>query len=267
MAAAAAADSPPAALSNFVGSNLPSLTLHAYHHCPFCVRVQLVLGWLKVQHQVKNYGYGLGADPDQCAGHGYGAGGGPVLLTGKKELPVLSGEQVPVEAGTRGMSESLRIVSYATSLAPGKGLAPATNRADVQEWMKKLPPALPKLLRTRLFKMPLKDFADERDVAYFKWNFEKNGFDFAAAEAETPALVAVVSGLFSELDAMLNGTSEMTGGPCLNAWGIGVDDVLLIPVLRNLTCVAGLQWPPKLREYVETACAAADVELYTKFAI
>ena len=39
----------------------PKLTLHLYEHCPFCVRVQLTLGWKGIPYETKAYGYGANA--------------------------------------------------------------------------------------------------------------------------------------------------------------------------------------------------------------
>jgi glutaredoxin 2 len=40
----------------------------------------------------------------------------------------------------------------------------------------------------------------------------------------------------------------------------------VLPVLRSLTCVKGLEMPPLVREYVETGCARAGVPLFNEMA-
>ena len=45
-----------------------------------------------------------------------------------------------------------------------------------------------------------------------------------------------------------------------------LDDALVLPVLRSLTCVEGVEWPPRVREYLETACEKAGVALFTEHA-
>ena len=40
------------------GSSAYSVVLHLYDHCPFCIRVDLALGWANVNYQRKLYGYG-----------------------------------------------------------------------------------------------------------------------------------------------------------------------------------------------------------------
>ena len=53
-----------------------ALKVHLYDHCPYCTRVELVLGWHRRRYARKVYGY---ADVT-----------GPTALTGKKVLPVIT---------------------------------------------------------------------------------------------------------------------------------------------------------------------------------
>lgn len=258
-AGAAAGDSPV--------SPAPLLTLHVYDHCPFCLRAELALGWLGAPYRREVYGYGQGADPEQCGGTGYGPEEGPRKLTGKKILPVLEGEGVPAPAGMRGLLESLEICSYAAVSKRGGGsLAPATGRGDLGRWLEKHKPVYDQLVRPRLIQMPVKDWRDPQDIAYSRWKYiTTQGFDYAAAEAATPRLLEEMAGLLEELTPLLRGTTA-DGVPCLNAWGLSMDDILVLPNLRNLTCVAGLRWPAAVDAYVERACSKAGVALYTAHA-
>jgi len=78
------------------GTRAPAaLTLHLYDHCPFCIRIELILCRLNIPYDRVVYGYGQGAGADR---KGYDESGGPVALTGKKMLPVL-------EMGGRKYSE------------------------------------------------------------------------------------------------------------------------------------------------------------------
>ena len=79
-------------------SKQKKIVLHLYDHCPFCVRVELVLGWKNIKFERKLYGYG---DIE-----------GPTRLTGKKMLPVL---EYYDETGTKKlMPESLDIIKLLT---------------------------------------------------------------------------------------------------------------------------------------------------------
>jgi glutaredoxin 2 len=116
----------------FSGMKTTKLTLHSYGHCPFCVRVRLVAGWCGVPLTLVHHGYGAGADPSKNEGNGYDPKGGPVAVSGKKELPVLVGDELP--GGM--MVESMQICSFLGAQAAG--IAPATGRGDVEEWKKEL---------------------------------------------------------------------------------------------------------------------------------
>ena len=71
-----------------------SLTLYHYVHCPFCIRVRLVLGFLNLNYESVVVSYD---DEDT-----------PKSLTGKKMLPILAHDK-----GV--MNESLEIISFLDS--------------------------------------------------------------------------------------------------------------------------------------------------------
>lgn len=244
--------------------------MHLYDHCPYCVRAELTLGWHGVPFERVVYGYGEGANPENCGGTGYGATDGPIKLTGKKMLPVLEGEAVPAPEGMVGLPESLEICSYvAGALGPGQ-MAPATGRGDIDGWLGRLRPVSSKLVLPRFPKMPVKDWADPRDAEYARWKYvTKSAFNYEEAEAATPQLLEEAGALLEELVPMLRGTTTVDGAsvPCLNKWGFSMDDILVLPLLRNLTCVAGLKWPAQVRTYLESICGKAGVKLYTENAV
>jgi len=102
------------------------------------------------------------------------------------------------------------------------------------------------------------DFGSKEDVDYCRGKYTKQGFDFEAAEAETPELLGQMSELLSEFEALLQSDTAITG-PGPRGW----DDLVLLPDLRSLTIVKGLVWPPRVEAYVRTACEEAGVDLYT----
>lgn len=78
-----------------------ALKLHLYDHCPYCTRVELVLGWHGRRYERAVYGY---ADVK-----------GPTALTGKKVLPVITWRDEDGMEHTLG--ESLDIIEAASKLA------------------------------------------------------------------------------------------------------------------------------------------------------
>jgi len=246
---------------------LTPLELHCYDACPFCMRARLVLGHVGLPFEVQFYAYGQGADPAACDGHGYDPLEGPVTLTGKKMLPVLTGAGVPSRSEASSSSESalpesLEICSFAAGVARDGRVAPATGRADVAAWLEAFLPVCRSLTLPRLVRLPLPDFASPSDVDYHKWKHAQGGFDYAEAEAASPALKEQVEALLLELDHLVRGQTREEA-PCLNEWGFSMDDVLVLPHLRLLTCVAGVAWPPKVAAYLESASARGGMDLYT----
>ena len=65
------------------------------------------------------------------------------------------------------------------------------------------------------------------------------------------------------LAAMLGGVHPTDQSPCLNAWGFGIDDALVLPYLRNLQpSAADLdEWPAVVRAYLEMASERCGVPL------
>ena len=243
----------------------PSYKLHLYDHCPFCVRAELVMGRLGIPYERVVYGYGQGAP---ASSPGYGPSDGPIELTGKKMLPVLEGAGVPTnDPKWAGMPESLDICSFiiatASDTAPNdRKIAPATDRDDVSDWLKRVRSVNSGLTRPRIIRMPVKDWADPRDVAYAQWKYTtKMNFKYDEAMESTSELLLEMQALLQELEGMLRGRGA-DGEPYLNQWGFSIDDVKVLPILRNLTCVPGLTFPPRVKAYLELGCSKSGVSLY-----
>jgi hypothetical protein len=95
-----------------LGINSPKYTLNVYDHCPYCLRVEVLMGHAGIEYERVVHGYGAGA-PDGAPG--YDRGGGPKLLTGHKMLPVLQGENLPpLKEGYKGLPESLDVCAFLT---------------------------------------------------------------------------------------------------------------------------------------------------------
>ncbi|KAL3916528.1 MAG: hypothetical protein SGPRY_006781, partial [Prymnesium sp.] len=179
---------------------LNPLTLHAYDSCPFCARARLVLGWNGIPSRCEFYPYGQGADPELCEGFGYSPSEGPIQLTGKKQLPVLTGQGLPLRNGVEALTESLEICSFAAAVSKKPAVAPATGRADVSSWLDRVAGVSAGLVRPRVLKLDLSDFRDDRDVAYARWRSEQGGFDYKRAEDDTPSLLQELQPLLEEVE-------------------------------------------------------------------
>ena len=94
----------------------------------------------------------------------------------------------------------------------------------------------------RVVRMPIADWADPRDVAYRRFK-KKLPIELPPVAAQ-PEQLAALNAKLAELPALLRGEG------CANAWGWGMDDVVLLPLLRSFTCVAGVSWPAEVEAYL-----------------
>lgn len=235
-------------------------TFHCYDHCPFGNRVAFLMDHFGIKYKKVVYGYGCGALPKDCEGEGYDGPLNPRKLTGKKQLPVLEGPGVPCAPNAIGMPESLEICSFLIG-RHGLVVPCASGRADIQEFTNFLldKNIMNPLTLTRLTKMPVADWADPRDISYHFWKHKKKGDILEFEAAEDAAAIASVNAKLTELPALLRGEAW------LNPWGWGMDDVLLLPWLRRLTCIKGIVFPEPVRNYM--TAVGAKVEDYSKQAI
>ena len=88
----------------------------------------------------------------------------------------------------------------------------------------------------------------------------KDGFDYEDAMSRTASLVSQANDLLEELEGLLYCENSC------NAWGKGMDDIVLLPDLRSLTCVKGIVWPEKVRKYIDTCYQGVLSGLYDDYA-
>merc|ERR1711879_220087 len=206
------------------------------------IRVELALAWLGIPYERKVYGYG---DME-----------GPKKLTGKKILPVL---EWPAEKYT---PESLDIVHLLDSQTPHRSIAPATQREDIRDWLTRLDPIRRLLSRPRIIKMPIPDWEKEKDVAYARAKYEKQGFNYLAAESKTPELLKQINPMLEEFSERI-----LYDEYSVNEFGFGLDDILVLPDIRTMTCVKGIVWPSKLKNYIKNSFCATRAQPYFDVAL
>jgi len=236
-----------------IGKN--QLRLHLYDHCPFCIRVELALGWKAQPYERVVYGYGdkLGDDSKQ------GCYDGGVVLTGKKELPVL--EKIGPDGKREWLkAESLDILDWVQEES-GCPFQAKSDREDLKQFFASDGrfKVLQRIIsRPRAIKMTnLKDWSREEDRAYAKAKYEKGGFDYAAAEACDAESISEMNTLLEQADNLLGSDDSLyeDGVP-------GFDDLLYLPEFRTVTLAKGVEWPERLQKYVISAHSEANVDTY-----
>ena len=113
-----------------------------------------------------------------------------------------------------------------------------------------------KLVQPRVIKLRLPEFETPEAVKYFTDKKEKSIGSFAANLEKTGQYVQRLNGDLAELETLMT-----EGGAGLNG-EIGMEDILVFPILRNLTVVRGVEWPQKVMDYLLHMSEASGVPLY-----
>jgi len=244
--------------------------VHVYDHCPFCVRVRLALGIKNLKHNVNFL-----ANDDIPT---------PTMLIGKKIAPIFA---IPEDDFI--MSESLDIIEKVDSDerfgATGQ-LLPATGRKDIKAWQKSVQALLRTLQRPRYVAtglLPEFQQIDSRHAfiknhqlpPYEKVEWKGDGTEenpgmpmdekltlYAEAMAKDPTpLLEDLNAKLIELDDMVYSEYYCSEG------GLSMDDIDLWSRLRSITIIKDVQWPTKLRAYMDNLSALGDVPLYDEMAL
>jgi glutaredoxin 2 len=185
------------------------------------------------------------------------------------------------------MGESLDIIKLVDAddrFGATPVILPATDRADIKAWQKATQTLLRTLQRPRYVATGLMPEFQQLDGrhAFIKnhqlppyekeeWKGTKDapGMNmaeklqlYAEAMANDPApLVEELNAKLVELDDIVYSEHFCSEG------GISYDDIDLWSRLRSITIIKGVQWPTKLRSYMDNLSALGDVPLYDEMAL
>lgn len=211
------------------------MKLYVYDHCPFCVRARMIFGLRGVPVEKV-----VLANDDEA---------NPIRMIGSKQVPILEKDD-----GTF-MGESLDIVHYVDELA-GKGRLKEDIRPQLQAWLDKVTEYNNRLGHPRLTKIGLPEFATVEAVKYFTDKKEKNIGSFETHLNKTAEYLARLNTDLVALEPLIDGKGLGVNGEA------AMEDILLFPILRNLTVVRGALWPQKVMDYLLRMSEASDVDLY-----
>ena len=218
------------------------MKLYIYDHCPFCVRARIIFGLRNVPVEEI-----ILLNNDEAT---------PIRLIGAKQVPILQ------KPDGSHMGESLDIVRYIDELA-GQTRLDETIRPAVQAWFDQVNKYYNHLVMPRDVRLepPLPEFATAEAIAYFVQKKEQNIGSFEQNLAETHTYLERIHLALPELAALLGEQ------PYLNGSAPGMEDIIIFPVLRNLTLVKGIAFPAKLQAYIERLSAESKVPLYSERAL
>lgn len=212
------------------------MKLYVYDHCPFCTRARMAAALRGVATELV---YLPNDDEDT-----------PIRLIGAKQLPILKKED-----GSH-MGESLDIMRY--FYRQGSSALDEAVRPEIQAWMDAFGDWGYRLIMPRDVQLGLPEFAAESSVAYFKGKKEAwLGASFEQLLQETPRYLAQAQEALHALNGLIAPNADYVNGTYLS-----MEDILVFPLLRNLSMVKGVAYPDNVAHYVRTMSQAAQIPLF-----
>ena len=212
------------------------MKLYVYDHCPFCTRARMAAALRGVATELV---YLPNDDEDT-----------PIRLIGAKQLPILQKED-----GSH-MGESLDIVRY--FYRQDSSALDEAVRPEIQAWVDAFADWGYRLIMPRDVQLGLPEFAAESSVAYFKGKKEAwLGASFEQLLQETPRYLAQAQEALHALNGLIAPNADYVNGTHLS-----MEDILVFPLLRNLSMVKGVAYPDNVAHYVRTMSQAAQIPLF-----
>lgn len=181
------------------------------------------------------------------------------------------------------MPESLDIISLVDTderFGPPGAILPATGRSDLKDWQKSVQNLLRTLQRPRYVATGLLPefqqldgrhaFIKNHEIPPFakdEWKKGEMALDqklkaYAEAMESDPApLIEELNAKLVELDDIVYSEYYCSPG------GLSLDDIDLWSRLRSITIIKGVEWPSKLRAYMDNLSQLGDVPLYDEMAL
>ena len=216
------------------------MKLFVFDHCPFCIKAMMVAGLKKADIELV---YLQNHDVDAR-----------IDKVGANLVPILQKEDGSY------MAESLDIAAYIDALDGNPVLATGSNDDNISAWADIARPYSSRLLYPRWMKVDLPEFQCEAAKAWFTKN--KSAMieqDFDDAFSKSEEYLAELNASFDKL-SWLQLPSERNNV-------LSYDDVNLFPSLRNLTVVKGVQFPNRIRQYIDEVAALTSSSLYDDIAV
>ncbi|PQJ66246.1 glutaredoxin 2 [Photobacterium angustum] len=216
------------------------MKLFVFDHCPFCVKAMMIAGLKKADIELV---YLQNHDIDAR-----------IEKVGANMVPILQ------KPDGSYMAESLDVVKFIDNNDGCPVLAPEVHQDELVQWTEAARDCVPYLLYPRWLKVDLPEFQVEEAKTWF---YNK----------KTPMLSVSFEQAFEnsshyiELTNKALQTLEWVTLPSERSNQLSYDDIHLFPMLRNLTVVKGIQYPTRVRQYIDEVAALTSVPLYDDVAV
>jgi len=213
--------------------------LYIYDHCPFCLKARMIFGLKNIPIELI-----VLLNDDEAT---------PTKMIGKKMAPILQKDD------SRYLPESMDIVHYVDKL-DGEPLITGSTNAAIADWLRHVQSYVQQLTIPRIAKAPFDEFATPEARAYFTNKKEAMIGSFADHLAHSPGLIKKISDDLRKLDKLIVQPNAVNGE-------LSEDDIHLFPLLRNLTLVAGIDWPSRVAAYRDNMAKQTQINLLSSHAI
>ncbi|PTA96868.1 glutaredoxin [Kluyvera sp. Nf5] len=215
------------------------MKLYIYDHCPFCVKARMIFGLKNIPVELN-----VLLNDDEAT---------PTRMIGQKMAPILQKDD------SRYLPESMDIVHYVDKL-DGKPLLTVKQNPALDAWLRKVNGYVNRLLIPRFAKSPFDEFATPEARAYFVAKKEAAIGNFDEHMAHSAGLIKKISDDLRALDKLIVQPNAVNGE-------LSDDDIHLFPLLRNLTIVAGINWPTRVADYRDNMAKQTQINLLSSMAI
>ena len=215
------------------------MKLYIYDHCPFCVKARMIFGLKNIPVELN-----VLLNDDEAT---------PTRMIGQKMAPILQKDD------SRYPPESMDIVHYVDKL-DGKPLLTGKQNPALDAWLRKVNGYVNRLLIPRFAKSPFDEFATPEARAYFVAKKEAAIGNFDEHMAHSAGLIKKISDDLRALDKLIVQPNAVNGE-------LSDDDIHLFPLLRNLTIVAGINWPTRVADYRDNMAKQTQINLLSSMAI
>ncbi|MCX0505024.1 glutaredoxin 2 [Escherichia coli] len=215
------------------------MKLYIYDHCPYCLKARMIFGLKNIPVELHVL---LNDDAET-----------PTRMVGQNQVPILQKDD------SRYMPESMDIVHYVDKL-DGKPLLTGKRSPAIEEWLRKVNGYANKLLLPRFAKSAFDEFSTPAARKYFVDKKEASAGNFADLLAHSDGLIKNISDDLRALDKLIVKPNAVNGE-------LSEDDIQLFPLLRNLTLVAGINWPSRVADYRDNMAKQTQINLLSSMAI
>ncbi|MGF1687193.1 glutaredoxin 2 [Photobacterium japonica] len=216
------------------------MKLFVFDHCPFCIKAMMVAGYKQMDVEwvyLQNH--------DVAA---------RIEKVGDNLVPILQKDDGSY------MAESLDIAAYLDAFDGQPQLTPAEQDTRIAAWTDAARPFSGNLQFPRWMMIDLPEFGSQAAKDWFinnKTAMIEQPFD--QAFARTDEYVVGLNASYAMLDWLVLPSERHNR--------LSYDDVNLFPVLRNHTVINGVQFPPRVRQYIDEVAALTRIPLYDDVAV